>query len=111
MGEPAELSESDGEEVRRWADRFIDAVRCDRVITWGDIMGGVDMSKESATYATLVRAQVIADSVSRSRLADALESELFELSGAHSDEEMAKRDGWNMATLALVKRLREGFTP
>jgi hypothetical protein len=111
MGEPAELGEHDRADVRLWAQRMIEAVRADAFITWNELLGCDANDKDSATYAALVRAQVIEDSVSRSRLADALESEVYETSSTTDAIERAKREGWNLATRSLITRLREGFTP
>ena len=111
MKELPDLTEEMRADVIEWARKLIDAVVTDTPVTWNELMGGAFVSKGETIGVMLVRARIIVDAVSRSRLADALESEVFETSSSHDPLEIAKRQGWNLATTALVRRLREGFTP
>lgn len=111
MGEPAELGENARANVHEWARRLIEAVREDDYISRGEIAGvAYDGDKDDLLMAALERAQVIADSVSRSKLIEKLRDEQFPDVARDSmpEHDQAVRHGWNLARRALLRELEEG---
>jgi hypothetical protein len=113
MSEPAELSMTTRNQVRLWAQKLIDVVTNDDALSF-DVVGGPMMSKpllwSAMVMAQLERAQVIADSISKSALIAKLDRELFE-TNEHPERdayELAYRKGWNAGRQGLKHDIERG---